>query len=287
MLTTPASPRYNGGRLDAVTGCTAGVGELCLPTTRRRTNPGKGRCELETKKCSKCGEERSLKDFSPDKRQRSGLQSQCKECQRDYREANLEKVREANRGWARANPERSRANSRRWREANPEGVKEYRRRYRDAHREGLIEYGRQWHEENPDYDLKWHAANPGKRREYNNRRRALKAGNGGSHTAADERALFEKWSYCLCCGSTERLEIDHIVPLDWGGSNDVENLQVLCKPCNSSKSNRHATDYRPSEGGNNANEESQWNLLALGVKKPSLSSPVAVTDCSAETAGTC
>lgn len=40
---------------------------------------------------------------------------------------------------------------------------------------------------------------------------------------------------CRSCGSTTDVCIDHIVPLCQGGSNEVSNLQVLCRPCNSSK----------------------------------------------------
>ena len=40
---------------------------------------------------------------------------------------------------------------------------------------------------------------------------------------------------CLSCGSTERLTIDHIVPLARGGSNKQKNLQTLCHWCNALK----------------------------------------------------
>jgi hypothetical protein len=37
---------------------------------------------------------------------------------------------------------------------------------------------------------------------------------------------------CLVCHNTKRLEVDHIKPRFWGGSNDPDNLQTLCKRCN-------------------------------------------------------
>jgi superfamily II DNA or RNA helicase len=40
---------------------------------------------------------------------------------------------------------------------------------------------------------------------------------------------------CLCCGSSKRLQIDHIAPSYIGGSIEMENLQTLCAVCNNHK----------------------------------------------------
>ena len=37
---------------------------------------------------------------------------------------------------------------------------------------------------------------------------------------------------CVVCGATERLSLDHIVPYRDDGPDTVENLRVLCMPCN-------------------------------------------------------
>jgi hypothetical protein len=42
---------------------------------------------------------------------------------------------------------------------------------------------------------------------------------------------------CQCCGSSNRLEYDHITPFSCGGSSDASNIQLLCMSCNRSKSN--------------------------------------------------
>jgi hypothetical protein len=42
---------------------------------------------------------------------------------------------------------------------------------------------------------------------------------------------------CQCCGSSDQLEFDHIMPFSCGGSNDASNVQLLCMRCNRSKSN--------------------------------------------------
>ena len=55
----------------------------------------------------------------------------------------------------------------------------------------------------------------------------------------------DKWK-CLSCGGSSRedgvlLEVDHIIPRSKGGSDDMSNLQTLCKKCIIGKSNRDST----------------------------------------------
>lgn len=45
---------------------------------------------------------------------------------------------------------------------------------------------------------------------------------------------------CLECGSADDLSLDHKIPRSKGGSHDKENLQTLCRRCNSAKNNRQA-----------------------------------------------
>lgn len=51
---------------------------------------------------------------------------------------------------------------------------------------------------------------------------------------------------CMRCGSTKNIQVDHIKPKYKYPhlSLDVNNLQVLCWPCNKSKSTIDETDYR-------------------------------------------
>jgi ATP adenylyltransferase len=52
---------------------------------------------------------------------------------------------------------------------------------------------------------------------------------------------------CELCGISaedKALEVDHIVPRNNGGSDDITNLQALCYSCNAMKRDRDDTDFR-------------------------------------------
>lgn len=52
-------------------------------------------------------------------------------------------------------------------------------------------------------------------------------------------AIYERDGHaCLHCGATENLSLDHIHPYSLGGEDTFDNLQTLCRPCNSRKGAR-------------------------------------------------
>jgi endonuclease I len=60
----------------------------------------------------------------------------------------------------------------------------------------------------------------------------------GTHTVEQWHAVLEQYNFrCVQCGCRPepRPCKDHILPIYQGGSDGIENLQPLCRQCNSSK----------------------------------------------------
>jgi 5-methylcytosine-specific restriction endonuclease McrA len=130
---------------------------------------------------------------------------------RDYYHQNKETEKVRKKAWYAANKERMQEKSRRWRANNPLAV-------------NVI---------------------------YNANRRARRKGNGGTYTAKDVRDLLQlqkgRCSYCKKKMNGE-YQVDHIVPLSRGGSNDRKNLQIVCPPCNLAKHGNDPIDHARTLG---------------------------------------
>lgn len=68
------------------------------------------------------------------------------------------------------------------------------------------------------------------------------------HTEKEWRALVEKYNRrCLCCQQVgtrhNPITRDHVLPISKGGPDTIDNLQPLCKSCNSRKKDK-TIDYR-------------------------------------------
>ncbi len=71
-----------------------------------------------------------------------------------------------------------------------------------------------------------------KGRRYRNRKFAAE----GFHSNQEWELLKKQYAYrCAHCKQSALLTRDHIIPLSKGGSDNIVNIQPLCKPCNSAK----------------------------------------------------
>jgi hypothetical protein len=68
--------------------------------------------------------------------------------------------------------------------------------------------------------------------------------SGPKRTSIGEDVKLLVWARdggsCVYCGSRQDLHFDHIIPVAKGGGNTQENIQLLCQPCNLTKSDKIA-----------------------------------------------
>jgi 5-methylcytosine-specific restriction endonuclease McrA len=82
-------------------------------------------------------------------------------------------------------------------------------------------------------------------------KRAKSLGVEGTFTNDEWKSLCLKTGKkCLKCKDDKStLTVDHVIPLSKGGTNYIENIQPLCKKCNSQK-HTESIDYRPGQNDN-------------------------------------
>lgn len=163
----------------------------------------------------------------PEWRERQRGRGRKKDKTRQFRvsqdPARQEKRRSYIRQYVKVNREKIRAQQRARYAANHEKAAEKYRRYRDKHADELRAKWREY-ARSPEGKANLH------------RHRAKRKAVPGKFTAAEWRAkLAEFGGCCAFCGTNVNIQIDHIVPLARGGSNAIDNIQPLCKLCNSRK----------------------------------------------------
>jgi len=80
--------------------------------------------------------------------------------------------------------------------------------------------------------------------------RDLVDGCRASLRIATRRYVFERDGHaCTECGSAQRLEVDHMLPTSRGGSDEPDNLQALCQPCNGSKGAKTMAEWHAWKAG--------------------------------------
>ena len=63
------------------------------------------------------------------------------------------------------------------------------------------------------------------------RRQQLRINNKFKKSILKDK-LIDICCYCNKAFLVENLTIEHVVPLSWGGTNDITNIDLACAPCN-------------------------------------------------------
>jgi hypothetical protein len=191
--------------------------------------------EQPLKRCSKCKAEKPIIAFAKDRTRKSGLEAQCKDCKKvknkiynDRPENKVKKIEE----------------NARWKSNNPSKYKVYHANYRKAHRDKAIAYIAGWIRFNRDRSIG-----------YNNKRKALKMGNG--HIPYRTNSIYEdaNWICEICSlpidstlqGRTPMAKsIDHIWPIIVGGPDIKENVRAAHFGCNVGRP-KNGSDVLPED----------------------------------------
>jgi 5-methylcytosine-specific restriction endonuclease McrA len=152
--------------------------------------------------------------------------------------------------------ERSRAyhreHTKRWRKENPEKVKESdKKQYRKIAntpelRAKYTKYQRDSRQARQKSDPEFHQHLMSLAKRGQHKRRAIMAETDGTYTQSEWDRLCEYYNHsCVKCSASGPLTVDHVIPVTKQGRNVINNLQPLCRSCNSQKHTKIA-DYRPS-----------------------------------------
>lgn len=143
------------------------------------------------------------------------------------------------------------ASKKKYHDKNKEVLRVKKAEYYQEHKDIIIARSADFAGKNPEkaraYKAKYSATDRGREVDYEKRRRALarKRAAPGHFTRKQFRELCAVYeNKCLCCGEQKKLEADHIQPLACEGSDDISNIQPLCRNCNAQKAT-DAIDYRP------------------------------------------
>ena len=212
------------------------------------------RCQSDAMKtCSKCKQEKPRSEFYAEKRvsrSKDGLKSQCRVCHQGYSDEwatrHPEKREEISRrskakhrvkglatarAWKKDNKDKVRANRALWKKNNPDRFDAIMRRGRKA-----------WKQRHPEALLADSA-----------KRRAMKR-NARVSFSEDEILLLFKRQKGRCANPwcrtklAKRYHRDHITPLAAGGSNFIENIQLLCALCNTRKGAKDPVKHMQENG---------------------------------------
>lgn len=226
--------------------------------------------DTPTKRCIQCGFECSLEDmpkhFGVKRARKDGHAAKCKRCMyvynKQYREANYERLYAQSNEWRERNHEHYRACARRayrasaesrkavdkqWRVNHAEEIKARRKARYQKHKESIKAEGRRRYRENKNTlnarTREWRLRNPERLRAYDHQRRTQRAYNPEAWNPSYMSRALEYFNHtCAYCGSQLHDlfgEIvphwDHYIPIKTGGTTVATNMLPACSKCNLSK----------------------------------------------------
>lgn len=204
---------------------------------------------VQSKPCSKCNQVKPLDAFTVDRQAKLGVGSSCRQCQKEWREANKESISRRTQLSRKKNKESVSARNAAWQSKNPEKVAEKKRRFYERHQDRLRAESRQKRLRNLEAERergrRWAKENPEKAAAINARRRArlLRA----TPQWANDFIISEIYAFARDKSKALgiKFNVDHIVPLKGKlvcGLHVESNLAVIPAAENFSKQSRYWPD---------------------------------------------
>lgn len=163
---------------------------------------------------------------------------------REYRLKNIDRIKEYDKAY-RKEHKYSYVNNPRKREMEQKRRKEY----RQTHSEEIRKYRKKYNKENREKDrlyLKsWRLLNPDSERIGSEKRRAkIKNSSGYGVTKKEWEWVVNMFNgRCAYCGKEGKMQMEHVDPINRGGSHDISNIVPACKSCNSSKHDKSVREF--------------------------------------------
>ena len=189
-----------------------------------------------TKSCSKCQEVKPFAEFHKDKRKKSGLHSQCKACEKVYKDSRKLEIAATTKTWADNNKERKAATNKTWYDNNKERRRAIGKIWSDNNKERKSATEKIWRLNNQEAikakDHRYHA-------------RKLNADDASVTTSYLLYLIDIQQHRCGYCFTTlsESPHLDHIQPLSKKGEHSIGNVIYTCQHCNLSKGAKLLTEW--------------------------------------------
>jgi len=186
---------------------------------------------IQSKRCSKCKEIKSISAFSIQRDTKSGRRSHCKECEHDTYIVNRQKKIEKNKAYYLEHKEERLAYAHSYRIINAAEICEKQRLARIVHLTERREYDHKRYKDNCEEMIA----------SGHNRRTA-----GGKRITAQIVCEVKLESNGICSYCNQPIvngHIDHIIPVIKGGTNDKDNLLYVCSICNMRKGSKDLDEF--------------------------------------------
>ena len=211
------------------------------------------KCPFCIKKCTKCGEllVAYSGNFKKAKTGKWGLNSNCKECDKKYREKNKKQISEYHKQYYKEHKEEKKQ----YYEENRDKRLKYDKQYYEEHKEEKLEKHKQYYEEHKEeiaeYKKEWQKDNPHKVLNAKNKRRSKEENQGRDITKEQWYEMMCWFDWC-CAYSGEYIggdnadkkrTTDHIISISKGGLNEPWNCVPMLKSYNSSKCTNNMEEW--------------------------------------------